>query len=104
MADFDLDGDPDVLIINATGPAQIWLNDGSGAFSAGPDLNPGRENIGRADVGDLDGDGDLDVWIIWPGGDRVFFNQKRHPAVLTDVSVGKRHDPRRRPRLAARIR
>ncbi|MFZ4659936.1 MAG: FG-GAP-like repeat-containing protein [Caldilineaceae bacterium] len=68
LGDVDGDGDLDVITGNwATngGGAQdlIYLNDGSGAFPATSNLGPGgfSNMTGGLDVGDLDGDGDLDV-------------------------------------------
>ncbi len=61
--DADGDGDADILIASLSGPERLLLNDGSGHFtlaagSATPDDTPGSLGIA---VGDLDGDGRLDV-------------------------------------------
>ncbi|MEZ4730412.1 MAG: VCBS repeat-containing protein [Caldilineaceae bacterium] len=68
LGDVDGDGDLDVITGNwatSGGGAQdlIYLNDGSGAFPATSNLGPGGfgNMTGGLDVGDLDGDGDLDV-------------------------------------------
>jgi hypothetical protein len=62
LGDLDGDGDLDAVFANArSNPSQVWLNDGSGHFSATDQpLIPQGHGI---DVGDLDGDGDLDVFI-----------------------------------------
>lgn len=61
--DVDDDGDADMLVASLSGPERLLLNDGSGHFtlatgSATPDDTPGSLGIA---VGDLDGDGRLDV-------------------------------------------
>ncbi|MDA8019189.1 MAG: VCBS repeat-containing protein [Thermoanaerobaculia bacterium] len=66
--DFDLD-----LVVNAHngGTGALWLNDGSGTFAAGGSLAPpaGGSNHYNVTPCDVDGDGDLDLWIdnIGPG-------------------------------------
>jgi hypothetical protein len=71
LADFDHDGDLDVLAFEKPGPDffQLFLNDGTGRFVYRPDLDPGGwVNLGRGlgvdlDIADIDGDGALDAWI-----------------------------------------
>jgi len=62
LGDLDGDGDLDAVFANAgSNYSQVWLNDGSGHFTAtGQQLTQQGHGI---DVGDLDGDGDLDVFI-----------------------------------------
>jgi MYXO-CTERM domain-containing protein len=69
----DVDGDFDLdIMANAHngGIGALWLNDGSGSFAAGGSLappgNPG--NHYNAAPCDVDGDGDLDLWIDNIGG------------------------------------
>ncbi len=61
--DIDNDGDID-LITDSNGPGndptQILWNDGTGIFSLGPVLTSGW-GFGQVALGDMDGDGDLDV-------------------------------------------
>lgn len=52
--DIDEDGDMDVV-----GPNAMWINDGTGRFSATPGV-PGLTNIFANVIADYDGDGDLD--------------------------------------------
>lgn len=65
--DFDLD-----LFVNAHtgGTGALWLNDGNGVFAAGPSVAPpatGNFHYNAAPC-DVDGDGDLDLWIDNIGG------------------------------------
>lgn len=71
----DVDGDGDIDLIASNNPqaSQIWLNNGSGTFSAGQSLNPGHDRRGA--LGDLDGDGDLDmVFVSFNAPTTVWFN------------------------------
>jgi len=75
LGDLDEDGDLDALVGNE-GQAQVWLNDGQGAFSFGQALAiPSGWRMGL-DMGDLDGDGDLDAFVVVAtGSGRVLLNQ-----------------------------
>jgi len=66
LGDLDEDGDLDAyLAVGSSGsaPDEIWLNDGQGRFiDSGLSLSRGfSSGIG---LGDLDGDGDIDAFVV----------------------------------------
>lgn len=74
MADVD---HLDVFLNNFGLPSAVWLNDGKGnLFYSGIRLPGEWQNTG-CPLGDLDGDGDLDVFIAAFGGgpNEIWFNE-----------------------------
>lgn len=70
LADVDDDGDLDLLSANSRGqPTRLYLNDGSGVFTEVPftDAPVISQTNSDLQVVDLDGDGDLDVYIANAG-------------------------------------
>ena len=82
VGDLDADGDLDAVVANGTifegtlaeQANEIWLNDGSGVFTAGQELL-GNAASNRVALGDIDNDGDLDAVFANLGQDnQVWFN------------------------------
>ena len=73
VADVDGDGDLDLLLTGqgANGAAQILLNDGTGQFTRGATL---ADRVACPCFGDLDNDGDVDLWLGRAGADQVLLN------------------------------
>ncbi len=76
--DFDLDGDPDLYVVNDGSPNVLYRNHGDGAFLNGTsgmgvaDSGPGRHAI----WGDFDLDGDPDLYVVNDRTDnRLFVNR-----------------------------
>ena len=62
LVDVDGDSDLDIATADAGESARLYLNDGSGRFTARPDKMPGLVDSGRAIAfADVDGDGDADL-------------------------------------------
>ncbi len=77
LADLDGDGDLDALAGGWDEPARVWLNNGQGMYvDSGYILTAAAVHIHGLDVGDLDGDSDLDVFLALASGhpNQVWFN------------------------------
>jgi hypothetical protein len=98
MLDADGDGDRDVVLIVWQGGVLFYANDGTGAFSAVPNAFPAYTGwLRTVAVGDLDGDGDMDVltgdesYGVAPSQIRYFANNGA--GVFTDVSAQRLQAP-----------
>jgi hypothetical protein len=84
LADFDGDGDLDLaaeLDSSVSSGLRLFLNDGAAHFTAGAQLPAAS----RFSVGDIDVDGDLDIWFSGAGF-HLFINDGH--AAFSDVSAG----------------
>jgi hypothetical protein len=105
LGDMDLDGDLDVVAGNVnvafwsedlngdgvadrfgreirSAPTRVYVNDGHGRFRPGPAVTTGGDNTRPIALGDVDGDGDLDL-VMGNScqANYVFFNASRGPKV-----------------------
>ncbi len=75
-ADIDGDGDMDVLSASPTGWSVQWYKnvDGAGTFDAGNYIETGSVDVNAITTGDVDDDGDLDVFTVNGGSVQWYRN------------------------------
>jgi len=94
----DIDGDGDVdAVTGSWGPdnVNVWVNDGTGTFtiSADPTISVNGAATNGIALGDLDGDGDLDMFTFNRGSstadaNRAFLNDGTGTFTYTGVTYG----------------
>lgn len=80
LVDLDADGDLDIVLSNAFGGQwRVFVNDGSGHFAEDPTALPPLVGDGiDAEAADLDGDGDLDLYLCnYQGPDLLLLAEPR---------------------------
>jgi enediyne biosynthesis protein E4 len=81
VADVDGDGLPDIYFVNQAGPNQLWRNLGGSKFrditaTAGVSV-AGRISV-AASFGDIDNDGDADLFVTTVRGGNLLFENDGH--------------------------
>src|SRR5207245_2652975 len=80
FADIDGDGDLDLIVNSVGGGTHVFLNDGKGHFTevvqTSP-LNPGKAGMSMA-LADIDGDGDLDLYVANYRADTIRDHPQTH--------------------------
>lgn len=93
--DLNHSGYVDLFVANELGPLKVYLNDGNGSFVENPS-SPSAGALGDcrcAALGDLDGDGDLDVFVACKFDfNRVFRNEANDENWLKIDLLGPRGD------------
>lgn len=80
FGDLNDDGYPDAVATNHNAEAQVWLNDGTGTLAdCGMRLGTPSDRHESAAIGDIDGDGDLDILLAEGRGGRntIWFNMSK---------------------------
>ena len=89
VADLDADGALDIITSLWGGPLRIWWNDGSGGFSERQTSRAGSDSLSFG-IGDLNGDGALDIYLGRAVADRILLNRGDRTFRDTYRSYGRR--------------
>ncbi|OOZ41471.1 hypothetical protein BOW53_03610 [Solemya pervernicosa gill symbiont] len=103
LGDVDGDGDLDVIVAVQSATNKLYLNDGSGGFTTGTGTSIGTESdiTYAVELGDIDGDGDLDlVTGTAPGINKLYLNNGSGSFSATGTAIGSETDNTRAVALA----
>ena len=97
LGDVDGDGDLDAIVANYGQANRVWLNNGGAQGGTPGSFSDSGQSLGGANsysvaLGDVDGDGDLDVFVANNGANKVWLNdggaQGGTPGAFTDSGQG----------------
>lgn len=75
IADFDLDGDPDIVVVSEDDRIhELYINDGTGTFTDEGARIPVQSVANGLALGDIDSDGDIDLLLANNGQDIALIN------------------------------
>jgi hypothetical protein len=85
--DYDNDGNVDLYVVNYGGQNKLLRNEGDGTFTDATTspVDAGTTDGYAASWGDVDDDGDLDLYVVNDGGNYLFRNDG---GVFVDVTAG----------------
>ncbi|MCX6152152.1 MAG: FG-GAP-like repeat-containing protein [Ignavibacteriales bacterium] len=91
FGDVDNDGDLDLFVTNENTSNRLYLNDGNGYFTDVTERAGLNSNFGGmgASFGDIDGDGDLDLYVAnWYGKNLLYRNEtnKNQGVIFIDIT------------------
>jgi len=91
--DFDNDGHGDIVAWS-DGGIQILRGNPDGTFAAAQLLADEPQAVAACDVGDLDGDGDIDLVVATADGPRWYVNEGGNANQWIDISLKAESDPK----------
>lgn len=92
VADFNNDGNQDIYVVNWYHKNQLWMGNGDGSFyNANIPLDPESGTSAQstnATVGDVDNDGDIDLYVGHVGADNILWINDGHANFLKSSISG----------------